>query len=74
MQSQITQLEIDLQNQSIRVSNSQITRTFYFEIEASTKNILLSGEDTITRTLKNQDAIDHFCQMDAKRRPWLWNR
>jgi 3-isopropylmalate/(R)-2-methylmalate dehydratase small subunit len=43
-----------------------------FAIEASTRNQLISGLDTIGQTLQHRRSIDTFRRLDQQRRPWIY--
>lgn len=43
-----------------------------FVIDAAVKQQLLSGEDDIVRTLREEDAISAFQARDRIARPWIW--
>jgi 3-isopropylmalate/(R)-2-methylmalate dehydratase small subunit len=64
-------ITIDLQAQRLRGADG---RTFAFQIPENDREMLLEGLDPIALTLKRQQDIDAFQQLDRVQRPWIYLR
>ena len=66
--SETSELEIDLENQSIKTKE---TKTIYFDILPYLKKSLLDGIDDISKTLEKKKLIDEYEINMKKKYPWL---
>lgn len=62
-----TEFRVDLGEQTVSVGN----RSFPFEIDATRKQRLMSGQDMIASTLSHKDRVESFLKSHVDARPWV---
>ena len=69
MRPQTNLVEINLQEQTINLENY---KTYPFEISGADKDMLLNGLDSIALTLRLEDKIQAYEEIDKNQRPWAY--